>query len=452
MPGAGRAAAAPRRTDVAEASAWVVMVMVGLVASTLAVRAGFKIGVNAAPFTADYRVKVEAGSVLAPALVVAVLAGIRAGAVRRLSWRQLLLAAYVVALGWSVALAVVDGGNGLSSPVAAPQEYLRDVHYVDDVGVLPFVRDFTSHLPPHGTGFTIATRTHPPGPPLLLWVLVRAGIRRPFALGLVLTALGCLAVPLVAVAARSVCGEQAARTLLPFVALAPYAVWIAVSMDAVVASLCAAFVACGVIASEPGRRARWALAGGGLLGVAALFSYAAPWLALIPLLVCFTRRRASRILLFGAGAVVPLGIARAVGFVWPDGLSGAQADWSIRVGPHRSWLVWAVLDLVVLVVACGPAVVAAARRVRETPGWAFVVGSGVAVAFAIGSGLARGEVERSWLPFFPWLLVPVSAPRRHPEVAGDEGLTDATPAPSLLLLAIGAVAAVLIESVLRTAW
>ncbi len=154
------------------------------------------------------------------------------------------------------------------------------------------------------------------------------------------------------------------------------------------------------------------------------------------------RRRATTIALIGAGALVPVALARVLGFVWPDGLTAAQADWSLRVGPHRSWLLWAVLDLVVLVVACGPHVVTAARRIRRTPGWPFVVGAGIGVLFAVGSGLSRGEVERSWLPFFPWLLVPLTG-------TDDDG----EPArPSLLLLALGAAAAVVIESVLRSAW
>jgi hypothetical protein len=86
--------------------------------------------------------------------------------------------------------------------------------------------------------------------------------------------------------------------------------------------------------------------------------------------------------------------------------------------------------------------VTAFRRIRRTPGWPFLVGAGISVAFAIGSGLARGEVERSFLPFFPWLLVPVTG-------TDDDGEPTR---PSLLLLALGAAAAVVLESVLRSRW
>ncbi|HEX8002797.1 MAG TPA: hypothetical protein VF519_08895 [Mycobacteriales bacterium] len=418
-----------------DAAVWVALVAFGFALTGAARALGLRVGVPGAPFTGEYRFKVEVGTVLAPAVAVAVLAGVRAGVVERLGWRRLLLLAYAATLAWSLALAVVDGGNGLAFPVT--HDYLGDVAAVRD-DPARFVREFVAHAPSYGE----ATRTHPPAPVLLLWALRRLGATRPATLGVLVTMLGCLTVPFTGVALRSLCGERAARRLLPALVLAPYAVWVAVSMDGVTAALVAGFVALGVVGSEPGRRPWWALGSGVVLGVAALFSYAVGWLAAIPLIVCFVRRRATTIAFIGFGALLPLAVARAWGFVWPDGLTVAQADWSVRVGPHRSWLLWAFLDIVVLVIACGPHVVTAARRIRRTPGWPFVVGAGIGVAFAIGSGLARGEVERSWLPFFPWLLVPVT---------GDDD--DGEPGrPSLLLLALGAGAAVVIESVLRSSW
>jgi hypothetical protein len=428
-------ATADRRAP--DAATWLLLVAAGFALTALAKRLDLRVGVPGAPFTGEWRFKVEVGSLLAPGVALAVLAGVRAGVVERLGWRRLLVLAYAAALAWSLALAVVDGGNGLTFPIANPDEYLRDLPAVagDPLG---FVRHFVANVP----HYTVATRTHPPGPGLLLWLLTRLGITRPATLGVVVTALGCATVPAVAVAMRSLCGEVAARRLLPALVLAPYAVWVAVSMDGVTAALCAVFVALGVVASEPDRSRWWAVSSGLVLGVAALFSYAVGWLAVTLLVVCFVRRRVPTIALIGGGALVPLALARAVGFVWPDGLTAAQVDWSVRVGPHRSWLLWALLDLVVLVIACGPHVVTAARRIRRTPGWPMLVGASIGVGFAIVSGLARGEVERSWLPFFPWLLVPVTG-------TSDDG----EPArPSLLLLALGAAAAVVIESVLRSAW
>jgi hypothetical protein len=424
----------PSARDVA---LWLGVVTLGMLVTAIAVASDLKVGVPGAPFTGDYRFKVEIGTVLAPGVALAVVAASRSGRLERLPWTRLLLLAYVAALLWSLSLALVDGGNGLASPVTSPDEYLADVPAVGDDPVR-FVDTFVDRAP----DYSAATRTHPPGAVLLLWALGRAGWTRPLTLGVLITALGCLTVPFVAIAVRSLCGELASRRLLPALVLAPYAVWVAVSLDGVTAALCAMSIACGVLASEAGRTPRWAITAGVLLGIAALFSYAAGWLATIPLIVCFMRRRGTTIALMGTGALVPLGAARLMGFVWPDGLTAAQVDWSERIGPNRSWLVWAVLDLVMLAIACGPTLVPALRTMRVSPGWPFVAGAAVAVAFAVGSGLSRGEVERSWLPFFPWLLVPAVAAAR-----GED-----PPRIPPLLLAVGAAAAIVIESILRSTW
>jgi hypothetical protein len=371
-----------------------------------------------------------------------VLAAVRAGVLERLRWPVLLGAAYVAAVWWALSLALVDGGNGLASPMTAPTEYLRDVPAVgsDPVG---FVRGFVGHA----DSYSVATRTHPPAPVLLLWVLDRLGIDQPQTLGLLITLLGCAYLPLVAIAVRSLCHETAARRLLPVLVLAPYAVWLSVSMDAVTLLLAAGFVCCGVLASERGRTAWWAVPCGLLLGSAALFNYAVAWLGVSVIATYFVRRRPLLNVYTGAAALVPLALFRLWGFTWPNGLTAAQTDFSDRVGPERSWALWAALDVLLLLMAAGPPLLRALRRVRLTPGWPFLVGAGLAVVFAVASGLSRGEVERSWLPFFPWLLVPAVAPARRPA----PGEPDAGPTP-YLLVAVGAAGAIVIEAVLRTTW
>jgi hypothetical protein len=438
----GTAPPAEARRQLSELSGWLVLVGGGLVLTAVAAVLGARVGSSAAPFTGEYRFKIEVGSLLAPAVAVTVLAALRAGVLARLRWAVLLGVTYVAAVWWALALALVDGGNGLASPVAAPTEYLRDV---DAVGSDPaaFVRNFVSS----GGSLSEATRTHPPAPVLLLWLLDRVGVDQPETLGLILTLLGCAYVPLVAIAVRSLCHETAARNLLPVLVLAPYAVWLAVSMDAVTLTVAAGFVCCGVLASERGRSWGWAVACGLLLGTAALFNYAVVWLAVSVIAIYFVRRRPMLNVFTGVSALVPLLIFRVWGFTWPKGLTTAQTDFSLRVGPERSWVLWAALDVLLLLVACGPAILRAARRIRRTPGWPFVAGAGLAVLFAVASGLSRGEVERSWLPFFPWLLVPAVAPARRPA----SGEPDAGPTPQLLVVA-GAVGAILVEAVLRTTW
>lgn len=426
------------RRAVPDAASWLAVVAAGLTLSALAVALDARLGTASAPFTGRYRFKVDAGSVLAPLVAATVLLGVRRRAHERLPWRWLLLLGYLAAIGWALALAVVDGGNGLAAPVDAPEGYLPDAASVG-TDPLRFLREFVARAGSH----TISTRQHPPGPVLLLWGLRRLGVGSPVALGLLITLLGCLSVPLVAVAVRSLGREPAARRLLPILVLAPYAVWLAVSLDAVTLTLGAGAVAAGVIGSEPRRSPLWAVAAGLLLGLAALFSYSVGWLGVSVIVTYFVRRRPLLNMISGAAALLPLALAQLAGFVWTEGLTAAQADFSLRVEPHRSWLVWALLDVFLLAIACGPAVAASARKIRRTPGWPFVVGAGLAVAFAIGSGLSRGEVERSFLPFFPWLLVAAVAP--------EPGRDDPAPTP-MLLVTLGVVTAVVLEAVLRTAW
>src|SRR5262249_26866835 len=160
--------------------------------------------------------------------------------------------------------------------------------------------------------------------------------------------IGAVSVPLVAVAVRSLCHEPAGRRLVPVLALAPYALWTAVSMDAVTLTIGAGSVACAVVGSEPRRRWFWAAAAGLLLGCAAVFSYSAPWLAVTIVAVYFVRRRALLNIVTAVAALVPLSLISIGGFVWTQGLDEARLDFLTRTGSERSWLLWAVLDLLVL--------------------------------------------------------------------------------------------------------
>jgi methylthioxylose transferase len=259
------------------------------------------------------------------------------------------------------------------------------------------------------------------------------------------TAVGALSAPLVLSAVRDVSGEASARHYAPLLMLAPYAVWLAVSMDAVVLTIAAAMTVAGLRATRHRgwRAALWAILAGLLLGVAALFSYAAAWLGLSIVGIYFARRRAALNLFSGVGVLAPVLLASAVGFTWPDGLFTAYADFASRIEPDRSALWWSLISICALLLAVGPPLYASMRKLRNTPGWPFLMGAVSAVLFSIGAGLARGGIEHAWLPFFPWLTVAAVAPE---EQAGE-------PVGSpLLLVAFGALTAVIIEAVLLTPW
>jgi hypothetical protein len=349
---------------------------------------------------------------------------------------------YLAGLAWALALAVVDGAAGLTRSLLDPDNYRSDVGAVGD-DPLGYLRHFTRDVRTH----SVSARGHPPLPVLLLWGLRRIGLTSDLGLALLITAAGVLIVPLVLVSVREVCGEAPARRYATVLILAPYAIWIAVSMDALVAVLGAAMVAAGVRASFPrhtGLRAFfWSSLTGTLLGVAALFSYAAPWLGLSVVCLYFARRRPFLNIGTGLGALAPVALANALGFGWLDGLMEAHSDYVSRVEPYRSAAWWSVLSLVALLLAAGPPLYASIRKVRDTPGWPFLAGAAAAVLFSVLAGIARGGVEHAWLAFFPWLTAAAVAP----EQPGGPPV----PAP-LLLSGVGAATAIVIEAVLATPW
>jgi hypothetical protein len=303
---------------------------------------------------------------------------------------------------------------------------------------------------------------------LVLWMLTQLGIMSPAALGGALAALGALTVPLTAIAVRSVCHEGAARCCIPVLALAPWAVWTPAA-DGVTAAVAAAFVTLGVTSSEPGRRLWWAVACGLGIGVAALCGYGVAWLSVAVMAIYFVRRRPLLNVITGGCVLVPLSVAALLGFSWPDGLAIAHGQ-SVHAAAYLPgggpgvppWVARIPLDIAVVLVACGPTVIRAARRVRLTPGWPFLVGAVPAVGFGMVTGLAAAEVEHSWLPFYCWLLVPALAPGPRPAgpgemlradtgagdpAAGDTDPTRADPLP-LVLPGFGAVVAIVLRALL----
>ncbi len=421
---------------------WLALSMVGLALTAWAVRTGARLGTPGAPFLGRYRFQLTGYTLLAPAVAVAVLAAAHTRWLERIRWGLLLALSYAAGVAWAVALAVADGVAGLTRSLLDPDNYVSDI---DSVGNDPlgYVRHFTQDVRAH----SVSTRGHPPGAVLLLWALHRLGLTDDLGLALLITAVGVLTVPLVLGSVREVCGEPAARAYAPVLVLAPYAIWVAVSMDVFVALLGAAMLAAGVRASarqrSGWRAAGWSVVAGALLGMATLFSYAAPWLGLSLVCLYFARRRPFLNIGTGLGALIPIVLADGLGFAWLAGLGEARDDYVSRIEPYRSVLWWSAISLVALLLAAGPPLYASMRKLRNTPGWPFLVGAAVAVLFSVLAGIARGGVEHAWLPFFPWLTVAAVAPE-HPGGA-------AVP-PPLLLVGVGALAAVIIEAVLATPW
>jgi hypothetical protein len=160
--------------------------------------------------------------------------------VRRLRWRPLLALSTVVAAGWSVALALVDGPAGLTAPLAPYQQYPHDVSRVTDLG--DYLATFARHVvdPANGPVWAVHVGGHPPGALGVFVLLDRIGLGGLGWAAALCIAGGALAVPSVLALTRLYGGPGAGRRAALFVPLAPAALWIATSADALFAGVAAA--------------------------------------------------------------------------------------------------------------------------------------------------------------------------------------------------------------------
>lgn len=373
--------------------------------------AGSHIKLNAPPFHGRYDLRVTWR------LIVPVCSGAAAivflpSFVRRTSWRGLLVVTAVAAGVWALALAFTNGWDSLTAPVTRRTEYLSAVSMIDSPGDL--LGRFTARL----GDYPLHVRGHPPGFVLLLWFLGELGLGGPRWAAAIAIAGGAAMAPASLLALREVAGEAPARAAAPFLALAPAAVWVATSADAFFAGVACWGVALFALATGSRARGRdaLALAAGLVLGAALFLTYGALLMGTLFLALAL-RRRAGKEALVCALGVVAVGAAfLAAGFWWFDGLLATLEHVRAGVAGTRPLAFFAVANLAAFGLALGPAVPVALVRLRDEGAWTLVAAALVAVTLADLSGLSKGEVERIWLPFVPWLLVATCALARERRV------------------------------------
>lgn len=331
---------------------------------------------------------------LMPAAAVAVAAVVVLPvAARRLPWWALLTVAWLGSVVWAVVLQMPDG---IGRPLTAPTEYLAGLPAMGD-DPLGWLRGFTRHLQEYPTH----VKGHPPLPMLILWTTQWTGLKGAgWAAALVIVA-GSSATAAVAVTVRALAGDGHARRAVPFLVLAPTAIWVATSMDALflgVAAWGVALLAIGALRPGPlppggciphqssrpvdrmGKRVHnlWitlssvgdvsqgglpqpvavasSFAGGLLLGSLPYLSYGLLSIFALPLAVLvLTRPSRPVVLALVAGClVVPVTVTLA-GFSWWDGMAATHAAWAAGAGSRRPYAYFLVGDLAVLALLIGPA-------------------------------------------------------------------------------------------------
>jgi hypothetical protein len=353
--------------------------------------------------------------VLLPALVG--LAGVLWGPplARRLRWRVLLAGSAAASALWAVALAVTSGWDRLPQPLASAYEYPHDVDRVGSIG--RFLATFNQFVPADSAdAWTTHVSGHPPGALLAFVFLDRVGLGSLGWAAALCIAGGALAAPAVLVTVRALADEATARVVAPFVVLAPTALWIATSADALFAGVATsgiALLASAAARAGGPRTGRRAVGGGLLLGLALYLSFGLTSLGLLALTVVLVHRRrlgtagVLRVLgLAAAGLLAVAAVFTAAGYWWPEGLSLA-AD-RVRSGPSyadRPLSFFLVANFAAAAIAAGPAAAAGLGGLRRCRLALLPVVVLAGMLAGDVTGLVRGETERIWLPFTVWLPV-----------------------------------------------
>jgi len=386
-----------------------------------------------------------------PAILIAVAAVVWGSAVaQRLSWRVLTLATWATACGWAFSLAMIDGWQrGFAGRLTTRDEYLSQVPSITDIPAT--VRTFSSRiLDFQPNSWTTHVSGHPPGALLTFVWLDRIGLRGGAWAGLLCLLVGSSAAAAVVIAVRALADEQTARRAAPFVAVAPTAIWVAVSADGYFAGVAAWGIALLAVAVD--RVVRFpALVGAGaglLLGWGVFLNYGLMLLVLPAAAVLVSAadwRAALRALGPAALAAAAVAATFAVaGFSWLDGYTLVQQRYWQGIAKDRPFQYWVWANLACVVCAIGLGSVAGISRVfdwaavRRRSGFHLLLLALLAVIVCADlSMLSKAETERIWLPFTIWLtaapaLLPARSHRRW--------------------LALNAAGALLLNSIIFTNW
>nr|WP_228000416.1 hypothetical protein [Nocardia australiensis] len=347
-----------------------------------------------------------------PAIAAAAVVVMHGPAVaERLRWRRLLAAAWVAAVVWAFSLAMVDGWQrGFAGRLTDPHEYLHEVGGVTDIPAM--LRGFSGRiLDFQPDSWTAHVSGHPPGALMVFVLLDRAGLRGGVWAGAACMLIGCSAVVAVAVALRALGAEDKARAALPFLVLAPAAVWVAVSADAMFAGVTAWGVALLAIACRPGGSPVAAVAGGAVLGVGVYLSYGLVLMAIPAAAVLVAGRTVRPLVPAILGALAVAAGFTLAGFWWLDGYHLVMDRYYQGIAAERPYVYWVWANLAATLCAVGlaaaPAVhrALARHRLRSFDPTSLLVTAGLCAILAADiSGLSKAETERIWLPFDMWLL------------------------------------------------
>lgn len=372
------------------------------------------------PLHAGWLPRVGPGTI--PALLLAVGGSLYAVQLAEaLPWRRLLLVVFGAGLAWMLALASIDGASGVGDVLNGDPSYLTTARGTDDI--LATFDTYENRIRYGPNVFPVHVAGHPAGALLFFVALVRLGLGSGFEAGMVVTLLGATTAVAVLVTLRVLGAEEGARRAAPLLTLGPAAIWQSVSAD----GMFAAVAAWGMAALALGAARRslgWSVFAGLLLGYCVMLSYGLLLLGVLALAVLWAARSWYPLAIAVIAALAVVLAFAVAGFAWWEAYPALHDRYFAGVGGVRpaAYYIWA--NLAALSFSAGPllgsgiAMLLTGGRRMLDDARTRVVGllAGAAVAMALLADLSqmsRGEVERIWLPFVPWLLLSCALlPRR----------------------------------------
>ena len=334
----------------------------------------------------------------------------------RFAWAPMLGVAYAALWVWTMALALTVGREGLASVFERRQEYVYDAQHVGSIHTM--LQTFISRIPFDAPdNWYVHVAGHPPGALLYFVGIDRLGITDPFWIGVVCVTLSSTAVVAVLITLRTLGSEQLARSAMPWIVLAPSAVWMGVNGDAVFTAVAAWGLALLAIAAVH-RRTLPAIGAGLLLGYCVYLSYGLVLLGILAIAVLIIAKSWRPLPWALGGAAVVAAAFTLGGFAWWEAYPVLRERYYAGIASDRPYSYWVWADIAAWTFTVGLVVWAAFPRavtalLERNPLAQLAAAALLTIAVATLSGMSKAEVERIFLPFTIWIVaLPALLPGR----------------------------------------
>lgn len=357
------------------------------------------------PLHADWDPRI--GVLTVPAVVLGlVLVLLLPRLARSAPWRAVLLTGFTATWLWIMALALTEGTDGLARVFERRQEYVYDAQSVGSIHTM--LQTFVDRIPFDAPdNWYVHVAGHPPGALLYFVGIDRLGITDPFWIGVVSVTIASTAIVAVLLTLRTLGSEQLARSAMPWIVLAPSAVWMGVNGDAVFTAVATWGLALLAVAAVH-RRVLPAIGAGVLLGYCVYLSYGLVLLGILAVAVLIIARtwRPLPWALGGAGVVAAL--FTLGGFAWWEAYPVLRERYYAGIASERAYSYWVWGDIAAWTFTVGLAVWAAfpyaAKAFRTNVLVQLAAAALLTIAVATLSGMSKAEVERIFLPFTIWVV------------------------------------------------